>query len=912
MPTPTQNEHPYYFRFNESSTIQEELLLPVTDAHMHIQSNDIAPLPIMYGVLNYKVSKMLHEKTNSEMVGKINFVELPYLEEKEENKEKIAPVAEGGPFLCDFANSDIKLSVDNAMKELPRSISNAITILAAVLGTVLGIKFPSVLPALIIAVQQFVDSQINPRDVRKKRLFLTDLTALFVKNYGKIARQNSFFVAGLYKNDAIKESDMGINSRVGIDLLFGEGVLKGRWDRENLVRSRIRQRDLFYKVSRHYYQNPDAKLVPSFSMSVIHGMELMFAHYWGAYGIPIYIPYKKEEEELYYIADNLVNPNNSREMLYNIYDADNNAVKSLVNKDEQALPFADAILDNGQLVSGKAKYIHFLKKAPVSEKRQFEDLLKHVDYTEAAAVRYPLQYLPFYHVDPRRFFAPPIDAIFNYNDFYICNDDGSFTETISEETDKTGEVIKINKIKDSLENSVSFKYRMDIAEVKSKLIYKDKDNGEWHKGLFWGIKMYAALGYPPYLCINEEARKVFRCLKPKDYEKLFTELYEFCADCEVPITCHGSPQGMTIADPGTYLKEYLKDHGSGTGYDGKVKSSFPVDGKSFMHGIGLIDSFSSPKSWKLVLNALGEKKDKLRLCLAHFGGRGFFWKYKDSPYDWLVEIAGLINEFEGVYTDISNFGFDSFVHFPEQITPSLFNSVKKRPNNFIEAVYKRSRDNYAFEPDRIDEKDMALLRLDIILEASKLEEAELKFNAELNCYKKMHDTAKKIADLINADENERLQHRIMFGTDWPMCEMDVKGVLKYSSAMFVLLQLVTVFLDNEWDAWHQFTVINPLRFLGLLLEGPENNSAEYQLNIVKIDQMKEAIDEYLSGLGDVNSVKSLYHQRSYCITSGDVRESLNSQYQHLTRIAEKTIPSADLVTDADNRLLLTNMKRVPK
>ena len=45
--------------------------------------------------------------------------------------------------------------------------------------------------------------------------------------------------------------------------------------------------------------------------------------------------------------------------------------------------------------------------------------------------------------------------------------------------------------------------------------------------------------------------------KPHDEVK---EFYRFCIDKDIPITCHGSPQGMTIADPGVYLKEYLKTY----------------------------------------------------------------------------------------------------------------------------------------------------------------------------------------------------------------------------------------------------------------------------------------------------------------------------------------------------------------
>ena len=58
----------------------------------------------------------------------------------------------------------------------------------------------------------------------------------------------------------------------------------------------------------------------------------------------------------------------------------------------------------------------------------------------------------------------------------------------------------------------------------------------------------------------------------------------------------------------------------------------------------------------------------------------------------------------------------------------------------------------------------------------------------------------------------------MFGTDWPMFETN-EVMDKYKGNIFFVLQLVTAMLDNEWDAWHQFSVINPLLFLGLIEKG---------------------------------------------------------------------------------------------
>lgn len=57
-------------------TFQEAALYPLTDAHMHIQGNDIAPIPIMNGVMYININLRKQVKL---ILGKcINFDELSY------------------------------------------------------------------------------------------------------------------------------------------------------------------------------------------------------------------------------------------------------------------------------------------------------------------------------------------------------------------------------------------------------------------------------------------------------------------------------------------------------------------------------------------------------------------------------------------------------------------------------------------------------------------------------------------------------------------------------------------------------------------------------------------------------------------------------------------------------------------
>ncbi|MDR2923530.1 MAG: amidohydrolase family protein [Treponema sp.] len=903
----------YIFRFTEDITLRIGRDMPITDAHMHIQSNDIAPIPIMQGLVNYKISEALHKAagTDKELEKKMNFVNLSYLPSDNTARiNQIAPIKNGGPFLCDFANSEkIEISLSNAVRELPTPtglLAEAVGV--GIICLALGIQFNPLTQPLPLVVAMEIEKRINPPDNERRRT-LTDLTASFwmrrsLKDYGVIARQNSFFIAGMYKDDPILKSEMGSNSRArGLAIYDSNDVSESGKKRVELVNDR-RQESYFKVVTDHYYNRHSqicryrrVYLVPSFSMSIIHGMELMYAHYWGVYGIPVYIEY---DQKVYYITDNVINPQNRNDRWHNIYDTQTGYIgifkQFLVDPYIKTFTLKDSpILENDKLGENNVKYTHFLKRVPDTEKFQFEDLTKHIEYTKAATARYPLEYLPFYHVDPRRFFAP-VEVLGKYHDFFICSNNNF-------------RWINGSEIQRSItDGNKTFKYRMDFnQEVKQNLIYKN--GGGWTKGLFWGIKMYAALGYPPYLGVNNnsEAKKVFNCLGKEDYKDAYKgllEMYNFCAESEVPITCHGSPRGMTIADPGTYLKEFLKDN-PGTGYVTISKNDFPVDGKSFMYGIGLVDSFSSPESWRVVLNALNpDNKQKLKLCLAHFGGKKFFSGEVDlfSPYDWLNDIARLADDFNGVYTDISCFVYDKFVPMPKSIPSSLYNKIKnKLPNNLIASIYDYGTRYCKYNPDPfIDAINLALLRLYIILEYPN-------YKGDLEEYEGIYNTAQNLASKIRY--KNVLQHRILFGTDWPMSEMDVKGVLRYSGAIFVMLQLVTVFLDNEWDAWHQFAVINPLRFLGLL-ENPDDNIDVYKLKIDKITKMKEAIEAHLNIIESNDKEKDKY-KKHYDIDPNN-KEKLNKRYQYMESIAGQDILSAKYIVDEDNRLLLTNMVKGSK
>jgi hypothetical protein len=175
--------------------------------------------------------------------------------------------------------------------------------------------------------------------------------------------------------------------------------------------------------------------------------------------------------------------------------------------------------------------------------------------------------------------------------------------------------------------------------------------------------------------------------------------------------------------------------------------------------------------------------------------------------------------------------------------------------------------------------------------------------------KDINAAASKLAELIS--KYPVLQYRIMYGTDYPLSENGgVKGVENYQSSTFIFYQLVTHKLGSKWDVWHQFCVINPLKFLGLLkLEGEE-----YKFDATKLIKFKENLitynaeikDTYIRtnrwGLEEVNTVKNVidskFNEFINTNSDSDLKNELNG----------KVIPKAEEMVDEDNCLIITGEK----
>ena len=548
-------------------------------------------------------------------------------------------------------------------------------------------------------------------------------------------------------------------------------------------------------------------------MNIAHPMDMSFSHFWGKFGIPVYLSGK---DAMYYVNDfiqlviaatsgdhgknitvsmDALIPRSAKEQRTGEF-LGNAATSATIHLYAKALPgdvfdgefslkgefrkytdfcatraqgtkpsehfyihFDGDIPNIRQLLS--REYVHFSGIAPLEDDIRFEDYQVQRLRTQCAALQFPLQIFPFYHFDPRRHFDPKIatpDAIAANisasHAFFTCSVDKAEEVAFADGTVHRGALrIKpqdeFNKL-----DTITALLRKKMISVND--VYGDIfQHPQSKNGLFWGIKMYPRLGYAP-----------------DDFTtyKHLNNFYKTCQDNKIPITFHCSRGGMQIPDYFNFQR-YVNNMAREE-YDLKESDDF------------FADLYASPSNWENVLNA----HPKLKICMAHFGGydiwkecKGFDKldgnpgadKHKKYLFDlWVGSIAKLVQKFENVYTDLAYF---------VNPDPGLFGF------DFLDIA-----------------KDMVYL---------------------LTKYKDLKD-------------------RIIMGSDWYMIEQEkFKGVGAYYRKMFFMLQEVSKKVN--YDAWHQFAVVNPLRFLGLIDE-KKNGKGPFDIDVDKLEKYTKQFDAYWS------------------------------------------------------------------
>ncbi|MBD3241826.1 MAG: amidohydrolase family protein [Chitinivibrionales bacterium] len=376
----------------------------------------------------------------------------------------------------------------------------------------------------------------------------------------------------------------------------------------------------------------------------------------------------------------------------------------------------------------------------------YEDWKAQIDDTLEAVKRYPWRLLPLYHYDPRRWKNGAEEA---FDHVMHVRDEGKKSET---------------------------------------------------PRAFVGFKMYPALGYKP---LDK------RLPKQKNF-------YSQCEELEIPIVTHCSPGGLSTHDRELYY-EYDCLHGLDESvrrrYDELVEkhwrsflpdppipdpTSLEVDGakrraERQRNILYFQEEYGSVEAWVPVL----EEHPRLRLCLAHFGGRdrnGFGeaqsgWDCDDGGWDgfplWNERIIELIcgsDAYPNLYTDISYF-------------PCLYGALLKHGRRKLRARFRQMLGEYP-----------------------------------------------------------RLWDRVLFGTDWYMMEREARGLdlQQYCRETRDMLLEITEELTaagkyppNHPDLWTRFAVLNPFRFYqieGIRVAYSEQLKGMTDANKKKIEHAERAIE----------------------------------------------------------------------
>ena len=470
----------------------------------------------------------------------------------------------------------------------------------------------------------------------------------------------------------------------------------------------------------------------------------------------------------------------------------------------------------------KKKYNHFLEIAPGNERSDFEDYFMQTNHTIASTLRYAFDLLPFYHTDPRRFYKGEkyIDTLIKHT-----RETHGFFLTQRQEVHKLS-LTPIEFTDNYLKN--------DLFSPRNKTSWEEVFNKILPNGLFWGLKLYTELGYPPNLfdTRDPDIKKSFK-YQFEGQCKHMEDIFKKCIDLDIPITCHAGPKGMTIADTYIYLREYEKENNTRNKH--YEDALFDITPERLIDSIEHVDrSYVSPEAWAKVLGRHEFKN--LRLCLAHFGGFDS-WIKNTGEFDWRERMSKLISEHENLYTDISCF-LNIRESLPNQLIQSQVDKITdSHDRRQLEMGYVKSTDLFDWgfitihDWDLVYTKHLYKLKSDLEpFQRSRLR--NILRNAGI-IQDDIGTLAGEMARFLNGPYGDALKEKILMGSDWPMFERDFRGAGEYYSRMFELLKLVTKKL-NTYDVWHQFAVINPLKFLGLLKD-------DYKVDMDKFNKHKDAI-----------------------------------------------------------------------
>jgi len=671
-----------------------------------------------------------------------------------------------------------------------------------------------------------------------ERVDMTDMAAGFPSNlvigrFGKIGRLPTDLIANLCLNNLSREQLRQDSEWILSEISRDEYKEKAKNEINDMNIENNVKREKFYDLAKYYFDG--SKLhVMSYAMM----FDLSFCHYWGKYHIPINIITETSGDTDYYsyindyialksvaelnegrektisFDEKVINPCDKTENIWThryiqyekvtrhlFYDFNLKEQYELFKAGQDSLICFDDDPEMLKAVSND-KMKHFVRGIPNETNKRFEDYYKQQDLSLSASLKSGLKILLFYHYDPRRhcsvnggekgkaqWIDKTVKEINTQHEFFTYE---------GKNHEKKSSVNYV--VKTVYDNGLLLKRaHIDFRKSLSRIITNEDIMPQFvtitRKGLYWGVKMYTAMGYKP------DSWDLYPHLK---------KFYKFCADNQIPITCHCSPGGMMVGDEHNYLRAELK-----------LKQ--PYHSNKTRHDY-FNNEMVSPAAWGKVLKEF----PSLRVCLAHFGGGDIWeekWKHEGKSYKkWVDDIIDMMETYENFYTDISYFTWDS----------SLLWSLSKSK--------------------RVCERMVKLIT-----------------------------------------DHEGIKKKIISGTDWYMTEMDESSNYVNYSGQFKLLREVTRSLNKGWDVYHQFAVINPLRFIGLL-DDNDDGAEEYKIDCTKLENYLGAIKDKLT-------------EDKFCenkLIDDDDKDGIPEQIEKLIASfkGDFRIQNSNKVLDKDNKLVI--------
>ncbi len=312
-------------------------------------------------------------------------------------------------------------------------------------------------------------------------------------------------------------------------------------------------------------------------------------------------------------------------------------------------------------------------------------------------------------------------------------------------------------------------------------------------GIYIGMKMYTSQGYMPDDSTPQKGEKT------REITRWF---FNECQSRDVPIQTHCTPVGWYTHQRKFYIdlapesvRELYKNPRHGR-LDDRGRLQYFQD--HFLH----------PDAWLPVLR----QNPRLRLCLAHWASNDKVWRDRVPDFKKPCVTRAQLQEFEKWAYERSGRNYWKHLHelWPESsysayAMPCVDTDDSIYARSWIRAIVEHCRDFENFYTD--------LSYLPLFKEFESWEGEKVPY------WHKLAEILRDYPFMIN---------KIMFGTDWYMILADKLGYRAWYEDTITALGHVQEALGGQYSAhylFHQFAIINPLRFyrLGKILDRLKGN-----------------------------------------------------------------------------------------